>query len=147
MKVEINLDPACGEPKVVVHTDRITPEINALVETLAAAPKSSLLGYREAEVVILALDEIVRIYALEQRVFAQYNGVDYALRQRLYEVEQLCQGSPLVRISNAEIVNFKKVKSLDFSMAGTIMLNLDSGQHTFVSRRYLPKIRNYLGLK
>jgi DNA-binding LytR/AlgR family response regulator len=38
------------------------------------------------------------------------------------------------------------VKSLDLSIAGTITMKFDTGEKSFVSRRYVEKIKNYLGI-
>ena len=56
------------------------------------------------------------------------------IKYRLYEIEERFQESKLIRISNSEIVNFEKVKSLDMSMSGIVSLKLDIGEKTFVSR-------------
>ena len=54
--------------------------------------------------------------------------------------------SKFVRISNSEIVNLKKVKSLDLSFVGTICMELSNGTVSYVSRRYVSKIKKVLGL-
>lgn len=52
-----------------------------------------------------------------------------------------------VRISHSEIVNLKQVTALDLSLAGTIKMTLAGGAAVcWVSRRYVPRIRQALGL-
>ena len=51
-----------------------------------------------------------------------------------------------VRISNSEIVNFSKVQSLDFKIIGTIVLKFYTDRYTYVSRRYVKKIKEYLNI-
>ena len=51
-----------------------------------------------------------------------------------------------VRISHSEIVNFDKVKKLDLSYNGSIVLSLSDGSITYASRRYMRHIRDYLGI-
>ena len=36
MRIDIQIDPACTEPRIVVHTDRMTGEIAAMLEKLEA---------------------------------------------------------------------------------------------------------------
>ena len=36
VRIDIQIDPACTEPRIVVHTDRMTGEIAALLEKLEA---------------------------------------------------------------------------------------------------------------
>ena len=68
------------------------------------------------------------------------------MRLRLYEAEERMDSSKFVRISNSEIVNLKKVKSLDLSFVGTICMELSNGTVSYVSRRYVSKIKKVLGL-
>ena len=64
---------------------------------------------------------------------------------RLYEIEEkLCSGN-FVRISNSEIINLKKVKNFDLSFTGTILVRLSDGSTSYVSRRYVSKIKKILG--
>ena len=49
-------------------------------------------------------------------------------------------------ISNGEIINIKKVKGFDLSFVGTIRVSLTNGTVTYVSRRYVSKIKKLLGL-
>ncbi len=51
-----------------------------------------------------------------------------------------------VRISNSEIVNLKKVKNFDLSITGTICVELANDTKTYVSRRYVSKIKKVLGI-
>ena len=52
-----------------------------------------------------------------------------------------------VRISNSEIVNLDYVTALDLSLAGTIRMTLDHSVNTYVSRRYVKRIKEALGLR
>ena len=105
-----------------------------------------LVGFREDEAVILSQEEIIRAYAEGGKVLAQTpNGV-FLLRQRLYELEQRLDDTRFVRISNAEIVNLSWIRGFDLSFAGTICVRLKNGEETYVSRRYVAKIKQVLGL-
>ena len=63
---------------------------------------------------------------------------------KLYELELFLDKKIFVRISNSEIVNFNKVKNIDFKMIGTMILNFNNGNKSYVSRRYIPKIKEFL---
>ncbi len=68
------------------------------------------------------------------------------MRQRLYELEERLDGTMFVRISNSEIINLKKVRKLDLSLTGTIRVLMTDGAATYVSRRYVKKIKQVLGI-
>jgi DNA-binding LytR/AlgR family response regulator len=80
------------------------------------------------------------------KIIALCDDGTYILKNRLYEIENKPPSKYFVRISNSEIVNFQKVKSLDLSLTGTITLKFKNGDKTYVSRRYVEKIKRHLGL-
>ena len=146
MQVEIRIDSTVREPKVIVLTDRMTDEVNEIVRKISEAEPAMLAGFREDTVTVLDPEEIYRIYAANGKVFAVAGKAEYSLRMRLYEVEERFRGSSFVRISNSEIINLKAVRSFDLSLAGTIRVALKNGEAAYVSRRYVAKIKEALGM-
>ena len=51
-----------------------------------------------------------------------------------------------IRISNSEIINFDKVENIDFKILGTLIINFKSGNKAYASRRYIPKLKEFLGM-
>lgn len=144
MEVEIKLDPNCTQPKVIIYTNEIIQEINDLAKSLSGVEYSSIAGYKSGEILLIRPDDIIRIYSQGQKILAQLEKDTVQLKYRLYELENRLTGTSFMRISNSEIVNFKKVVSLDMNMSGTISLKYKSGEKSFVSRRYIEKIKKYL---
>lgn len=146
MNVEIKIDGDCKTPKVIILTDKVTEEINALVARLSEEAPQVIAGFKDDVLRIIQQEEIVRIYASGGKVFAATSDGQYLLRQRLYEMEERLEGGKFVRISNSEIINLKKAKEFDLSFAGTICVRLDGGATAYVSRRYVAKIKKVLGI-
>ena len=146
MQVEIRIDSTVREPKVIVLTDRMTDEVNEIVRKISETEPAMLAGFREDTVTLLDPGEVYRIYAANGKVFAVAGKAEYSLRMRLYEVEERFRGSSFVRISNSEIINLKAVRSFDLSLAGTIRVALKNGEAAYVSRRYVAKIKEALGM-
>ena len=117
-----------------------------LVRRLAQDAPQVVVGFREEEAVLLAEDEIQRVLTEGGKVFAETADGRFALRLRLYELEERLDAKKFVRISNAEIVNLSWIRGFDLSFAGTICVRLKSGAVTYVSRRYVAKIKQVLGL-
>ena len=90
--------------------------------------------------------QIYRIGASEGKVYAVTDEGEYQLRLRLYELENRLDKGSFVRISNSEIINLKRVKGFDLSLAGTICVRLTNGMVTYVSRRYVARIKQVLGI-
>ncbi len=146
MKIEVRIDEKCKEPKIVVMTDKMTDEINALVKRLSEEQPQVIAGFKDDTVEVLEPSDIYRVFATSGKVLAETSHGKYTLRLRLYEMEQRLDNRSFVRISNSDIINLKKVKSFDLSFAGTICIRLSNGTVTYVSRRSVAKIKQLLGL-
>ena len=79
-----------------------------------------------------------------KKVYAQTTQGEFLLRRRLYELEQILDRRYFVRISKSEIVNLRFVRRLDLSIAGTIGMQLKTGETAYVSRRYVNHIKSIL---
>lgn len=146
MKVEIKIDGDCTEPKIVVVTDKVTDEINEIIKTLSEERASVIAGFTAGQATVLEPETIYRVYSSGGKVYAETENGEYLLRLRLYEAEQYLSNRSFARISNGEIINIKKVKGFDLSFVGTIRVSLTNGTVTYVSRRYVSKIKKLLGL-
>ena len=146
MQIEIKIDETCREPKVVILTDRITDEVNNLFNSLNGSQPQAVAGFQQDRIEILDPEQIIRCYAAGQRVYAQTRQGEYTIRLRLYELEERLDKRSFVRISNSEIINIKRVISMDLSFSGTICVNLEGDTVSFASRRYVTKIKKLLGI-
>ncbi len=61
-------------------------------------------------------------------------------------MEERLDRKAFVRVSHSEIVNWKRVTALDLSLSGTIRVTLEGDVVTYVSRRYVKKIKEVLGI-
>lgn len=146
MQIEIKIDPACKTPKIVIETDTISEEVNEIIKKLSEDTPKVITGFQDGVAEIIEPADVFRFYANGGKVYAVTDKGEFILRTRLYEIEsQLCIPN-FVRISNSEIINLKKVRNFDLSFAGTICVTLLDGTVTYVSRRYVPKIKKILGI-
>ncbi len=146
MQIEIKIDEDCKEPKIIIVADKMTDEINYVMKRLSDEQPKMLAGFKDDVVELLEPSNIYRVFAASGKVFAETTRGEYLIRQRLYEMEQRLEKSSFVRISNSDIINLKKVKGFDLSFAGTICVTLSNGTVTYVSRRFVSKIKQLLGI-
>lgn len=146
MKVEIKIDEKCAEPRITIVTDKMTDEINEIVKRISEQPPSVLAGFQSNEVTVLDPTKIIHIYAANQKVYVVTDSGEYTIRLRIYEVEERLHPLSFVRISSSEIINLKKVKGFDLGFSGTICVNFQNGSTAYVSRRYVAKIKQVLGI-
>lgn len=148
MKVDIIIDADFGEPEVTIRTAAITDDVQraAAILTDTVAP-AQLVGFSEGSAHLLDPACVRRIYASGGKVHAVSNqGVEYVLKLRLYEAEKRLAAHGFIRISHSEIVNLQDVEKFDLSLSGTILIVLADGSTAYVSRRYVPRIREVLGM-
>ena len=146
MQVELKIDETCKDPKVIIIADKMTDEIGVLLKSLSSFYPYLIAGFPGDTVKLLEENEIVRVYAANQKIYAQTANCEYILRPRLYELEERLNKRLFVRISNSEIINLKKVIRLDLSMSGTICVELSNQATAYVARRYVTKIKQALGI-
>ncbi len=145
LKIDVTLDPALEELLIKVLSPGETEELAALLERLEDRPP--LTGFRDGGAVPLDPGEVLRFYGEDKEVRAQALGGEiYTVRLRLYELEERLDRKAFVRVSHSEIVNWKRVTALDLSLSGTIRVTLEGGVVTYVSRRYVKKIKEVLGI-
>ena len=68
----------------------------------------------------------------------------YTARSPLNEMEKRLTDGRFVRISRYEIVNLDKISKYNFTLGGTLRLELSGGIETWASRRNIPLIRKKL---
>lgn len=148
MKLNIKIDTSVEEPEALIITPRMSEEVNKIVDYIGRlnGEPTVISDVKDDKVEILEQGEFIRAYAEGGKVFVRTEKSLYQIRLRLYELEERLDGSIFVRISNSEIVNLKKVKSIDLSFVGTICMEMSDGDVSYVSRRYVSKIKKILGL-
>ncbi len=146
MQIEVKIDTACSEPKIVIVTDKMTGEINEVLKKLSETAPHIIVGFHADTAQPLEQSQIYRVFASAGKVYAVTDEGEYQLRLRLYEVENRLDKSSFVRISNSEIINLRRVKGFDISLSGTICVHLTNGMVTYVSRRYVSRIKQVLGI-
>ena len=139
MKIEFRREPDAAEVRVLVTARERTPEVETLLRRIAAP--ATITAYDDRGEVLLRPEEIIRIYTEDRRVRLDSDRGSFLLRSRLYELEERLSDADFVRISNSELVQKGRILRLDFGLTGTIRLILEGGLETYVSRRYVSRIR------
>ena len=146
MQVDIKIDSSYTEPKIFIMAASMTEEVHTILRKLSDDIPQIISGMKDEKIEVLEQTDLIRIYANAGKVFAVTNKGEYTLHHRLYEIEELLNPHQFVRISNSEIINLKKVSHFDLSFTGTICIKLSNKITTFVSRRYVSKIKKLLGI-
>lgn len=145
MKVNIDISAEYKEPFAVIHTDKVTDEIQRAVDTLGTNETPVTAFRNEEDIVVLKPDEIYMVRVEDGDTIIYGAKSRYRSRRRLYELsEQL--GSKFMQISKTTLVNLSYMDSIEPGFSGTLLLKLRNGSKDYVSRKYLPEFKKYLGL-
>lgn len=144
MDIEVKIDKNYTTPKLIVYTSKITEDISNTIDTINNIHNKKLTAYKDDIMYMLNQIEIETVYSENGKVYIRCDNQLYTVKNRLYELESLLNKNIFFRISNSEIVNFNLVKNIDLKITGTIILNFKSGNIAYSSRRYIPKIKEFL---
>ena len=145
MKVSVDISPEYKEPYAVIHTDKVTEEIQRMIDIFSVSEAPITALQNEEDIVVLQSKEIymVRVEDGDTVIYGENNK--YRSRKRLYELgAQL--GSQFMQISKTTLVNLSYMDSIEPGFSGTLLLKLRNGCKDYVSRTYLPAFKKYLGL-
>ena len=87
---------------------------------------------------------IISISTEEKKLIIKADDGVYELRKPLYEVSRFLHPNAFLQISRYEIINLDKVRHFDFSVSGTLQIEMKNGNITWASRRYISEIRKRL---
>ena len=145
MKVNIDISAEYKEPFAVIHTDKVTDEIQRVIDVLGTSETPITALQNEEDIVVLQPKDIfmVRVEDGDTIIYGARNK--YRSRKRLYELsEQL--GKQFMQISKTTLINLSYMDSIEPGFSGTLLLKLKNGNKDYVSRKYLPEFKKYLGL-
>lgn len=145
MKVTLDISSDYKEPYVVIHTDKVTEEVQRMIDIFSTneAPITALQN--EEDIIVLKPKEIYMVRVEDGDTVIYGEKKQYRSRKRLYELgDQL--GSQFMQISKSTLVNLSYMDSIEPGFSGTLLLKLRNGSSDYVSRKYLPAFKKYLGL-
>lgn len=144
MKVKIELSEEYQPPYAVVYTNRVTEEIQKTVDLLGAGGAPLIVQEKE-HLLVLRPEEIYMIRVEEGKCMLYTKQKQYLSRRRLYELTAQL-GADFMQISKQTVVRLACIQSVEAGFSGTLFVKLKNGLSDYVSRKYLPDFKQYLGL-
>jgi len=144
MKIKFDIQQKYKEIEIHLCGKEKNKELLDVYDTLERLLDTRLKVYKGQESKVLSPSKIVRIYSANKKIYIRTMEDSYEVKDRLYTLEELLKDMGFVRISNSEIVNSGHIDRLDMSLTGTIKMCMENGDETYVSRRYVSKIKEEL---
>ena len=112
----------------------------------AASGQRTVCGWHEGTLRRLKLSEIFYFEVVDDRSFLYTQQDVLEAKEKLYEFERLCAGSPLFRCSKSMILNTDKIDYVRPSLSGRFEAVLSNGETIIVSRKYVADLKRMLGV-
>lgn len=145
MKVSVEISARHKEPEAVIYTDQLTDEIQRVIDVLGMTDTPITALFNETDLVILQPKEIYMVRVENGDTILYGERKQYRSRKRLYELGQQL-GKGFMQISKGTLINLSYMDSIEPGFGGTMLLKLKNGCKDYVSRKYLPQFKKYLGL-
>lgn len=146
MKIQIDLDPSHEELEIMIRTKEVTEEVQHILKILEGGLIKQIVGIANQQFHLLEFKEIYWFYSEGRKVFAQTTKGNIEVKYRLYELETSLQREGFVRFSKSILANIKHVKSFEMSFSGSMCAHFSNGMKEYVSRKYVPFIKEALNI-
>jgi len=145
VKVNIDISSEYKEPFAVIHTDKVTDEIQRMIDVFSNSETPVTALQNEEDIVVLQPKDIYMVRVEDGDTIIYGARQKYRSRKRLYELGQQL-GKQFMQISKTTLINLSYMDSIEPGFSGTLLLKLKNGDKDYVSRKYLPEFKKYLGL-
>ena len=134
--------------EILVRAAELDKETEELMQKINSSRRKSIfVTDGNGRVDVIKLSDIILLSVNGKQVSITTDTDRYTARQPLIGIEEQLDPADFVRISRYEIVNLNKVIRYDFTLSGTLRIELAGGIETWASRRCIPQIRSRLAGK
>lgn len=145
MKVIIEEIPQEQEEEILLRCHEVSAETLTLLNRLKAAG-TPLLATRGEEIRRLQLKDIFYFEVVDGKSFFYCEREVYESRLRLYEFEEICQGTAFFRAAKSMVLNADKIESIKPSLSGRFDVTLLNHEKVVVSRQYVGVLKKLMGV-
>ena len=109
--------------------------------------KQMLVGYQHERKYILSIQKIVYIEGMSKECYLHTMDEEYLSEYKLYELEDLFEGTSLIRISKSMIVNLCYIDYLQVEAYMKYGLYMKSKVKLTLSRKYVKAFKKKIGMR
>ena len=147
MRVDMNISENIKEPFAVIHAGELTPEIAELAREISqfGNGKGVIIGSLDERMVVIDAEHIVLIRVESEKVYIVTDENTYRIGKRMYELLDIL-GKDFMQVSKSAAINLKYLESVEPSFNGVMLLHMKNGEKEYISRKFVPQLKKYLGL-
>jgi len=133
------------EEEIIIRCYEVNNEILELMKKLKTK-SNTLIGYNDDAIYQLNPSNVYYFESLDNKVFIYCRDNLYESKQKLYELEQICDQRKFFRASKSIIINIAKISYIKPSLSGRFEATMENGEKVLVSRQYVPVLKAKLGI-
>ena len=145
INVRFEKDKGRRDIDVLFTASEVDGQVAALMNKVAD-PISAMweVDDESGATVTLSEEDIIIVSVDNKRLRITADDGTYWLKMTLTDIETALNPSMFLRVSRYDIVNLHKVQRFDFSVAGTLRIEMEGGREAWASRRFIPAVRERL---
>ena len=145
INIEFVEDPSQQDINIVITADKKDEEVRELIKKISDPFESTITVYDDkGSAIIIHLEKIYSISSNNRKLKVVTEDGVFEMRSSLQDIEQDLKSPSFIKISRYEIINLLKVKEFDFSVSGTLRIEMNNGLETWASRRSISEIKKRL---
>ena len=145
MKITILEKQPDEEDEIIVKCSFLDEDLTLLLNQLKNG--SSKLNFnKDGKIILVEKKDILFFESVDDKVFAYTLEDALETKFKLYQIEEIIDTRVFFRANKAVIVNINKIKSLSPAFGGRFEAVLKNGYKVIISRNYVPKLKELLGL-
>lgn len=145
MKITILEKAADEEDEIIIKCGYLDENLTRLINQFKGG-KGKMNFYKDSKIVLVEPGEILYFESVDDTVFAYTKDCVYETKSKLYQLEEELPSNTFFRANKAVIVNVDKIDSLLPIFGGRFEAILQNGYKVVISRNYLGKLKEMLGL-
>lgn len=145
MKVTIQEINREQEEEIILRCHELNADMLHLLNNIKTL-QSGLIGFKGEEIHRLALNDIYYVEVVDNKSFFYCNEEVFESRMKLYEFEEMSQGTSFFRASKSMILNSDKIEYIAPSLSGRFEVTLLNRERVVVSRQYVNNLKQLMGL-
>lgn len=144
MKITIDDKVVREEIEVVIKGSKDDSRVKSIYQTLLYYEKT-IVGKLNDRYFQIPLKDVYYFDTVDNLIFAYTMNQVYEVNYRLYQLEELLEHDPFLRVNKHTIVNLRKIKIFHSTIHGRMEAYLKNDERIQISRHYVPKLKDKLG--
>ena len=143
LKVSVKKIGTDMDEQVIIHCYQVNEDVKSIVRFVKTTG-STLAGYVGERVSQIALQDILYVEAVDNKVFAYTAKKTYELKCKLYEFEAAYKERKFFRCSKSFVINLIKVDHVRPILNGRFSATMFNCEEVIISRQYVPELKRRL---